>query len=327
MAGTDPKTIMPRAESIIVLMEVYFRNAFPRVLEGHFGRCYLDDDRVTKDGLSVRIRSFRHFLKENGITSKVPFNLPHRAAAARAGMGAFGKNCLFYSARAARQSSWVLPIAVVVDRHFDPDSLSLEMGCPDWCRNACIVACPTRALKGNGAIDPRKCISWLSYFGEGLTPRDMREPMGTYVYGCDRCQNVCPRNAGWLAKDLPMNERAAAKVPDFDLSRLLHMDRDWFKTHVWPHMFYMSPDDIWRWKMNAARAMGNTRDPMYLDDLARAVEGEADDRVRAMAVWAISRIGGGTAEKILASLGRGMDGIVQDEITAAMSDQFDGKQR
>lgn len=317
MKGTDPKTILPQAQSIIVLMEAYFRKAFPRVLEGHFGRCYLDDDRVTKDGLSLRIQSFRQFLRENGIESKVPFNLPHRVAAARAGMGTFGKNCLFYSSRIVRQSSWVLPIAVVVDKAFAPDSPTLEMGCPDWCRNACIAACPTRALKGNGAIDPGKCISYLSYFGDGLTPRQLREPMGTYVYGCDRCQNVCPRNAGWLAKKLPENKKVLEKAAYFDLSRLLCMDRTYFETHVWPHMFYMPPNSIWRWKMNVARAMGNTRDPQYVADLVHVFDVEADDRVKAMAAWALGRIGCKKAKDALASLVAGNSGVVLEEIKAA----------
>lgn len=178
MDGTDPKTVMADARTIIVLMEVYFKKRFPRQMEGQFGRCYLDDDRVTKDGLSRRIKAFRSFLRDSGIESKVPYNLPHRMAAARAGMGTFGKNCLFYSNKVARQGSWILPVAVVVDRAFDPDRPSIEMGCPDWCRNACITACPTRALKGDGTIDPRKCISYLTYFGQGLTPRALREPMG-----------------------------------------------------------------------------------------------------------------------------------------------------
>lgn len=133
-------------------MEVYFRQAYPRRMEGHFGRCYLDDERVTKDGLYQRIKAFRSFLRDNGIDSKVPFNLPHRVAAARAGMGTLGKNCLFYSNKVARQGSWILPIAVVINHKFDPNEPTLEMGCPAWCRNACIAACPTRALKGDGAI-------------------------------------------------------------------------------------------------------------------------------------------------------------------------------
>ena len=122
IAGTDPKNILTDAASIIVLIESYFREAFPSRMERHFGRCYLDDDRVTKDGLAIRIKAFRSFLTQDGIDSKVPFHLPHRVAAARAGLGTFGKNTLFYSRKAALMGSWVLPVALVVDRGFAPDT-------------------------------------------------------------------------------------------------------------------------------------------------------------------------------------------------------------
>jgi epoxyqueuosine reductase len=292
LEGADPKSVLPDAQTIIVLLEVYFKKAFPRSMEAHFGRCYLDDDRVTKDGLSRRIKAFRGFLRDHGINSKVPYNLPHRMSAARAGMGTFGKNCLFYSNRAARKSSWNLPIAVVVDREFSPGHPTLKTDCPEWCRNACISACPTRALKGNARIDPGKCISYLSYFGEGITPLELREPMGMYVYGCDRCQNVCPRNQAWLARELPVHEKVEKKAGDFNLSALLHMDKAYFETKIWPHMFYMSYRDIWRWKMNVARVMGNTGDEMYIPDLVRAFNENTDDRIRGMVLWALGRMGG-----------------------------------
>ncbi len=63
VAGTDPKNVMLEAQTIIVLMELYFRKSYPRNLEPFFGRCYLDDDRITKDGLAVRLKAFRFFLK------------------------------------------------------------------------------------------------------------------------------------------------------------------------------------------------------------------------------------------------------------------------
>lgn len=318
MKGTDPKTIMEDAQTVIVLMEVYFREAYPKQMEGHFGRCYLDDDRVTKDGLAQRIKVFRSYLRDNGIDSKVPFNLPHRVAAARAGMGTFGKNCLFYSNKVVRQGSWVLPIAVVVNHSFEPDESTIAMGCPDWCRNACIAACPTRALKGNGTIDPRKCISYLTYFGDGLTPKELREPMGTYIYGCDRCQNVCPRNSGWLAADLPINEKVAKKAEAFNLSALLHMDVPYFEAKIWPHMFYMSSDDLWRWKMNVSRAIGNTRDPMYTDDLIRAFFENDDERVKSMCAWALGRIGDNPAKKALKDSLTKSEGSVLEEVKDAL---------
>jgi epoxyqueuosine reductase len=293
--GTDPIKILPTAKSIVVLLEVYFKLAYPPSVEGYFGRCYLDDDRVTHDGLTRRIKEFRLFLGDNGIDSKVPPHLPHRAAAIRAGMGTIGKNCLLYSNTAARGGSWTIPFPVIIDAAMEPDPPSTGLACPNWCRNACIAACPTRALIGNGRMDPRKCISYLSYFGEGLTPLELREPMGMYVYGCDRCQDVCPLNQPWLAQALPVNPKVAAKADDFDLSKLLHMDMEFFKNRIWPHMFYMPHKDIWRWKMNVARVMGNSRDNGYLPELKRAYEENPDERVRAMAVWAIGKIGGSMA--------------------------------
>ena len=314
LSGTDPSTILLNAKTIIVLVEVYFRKSYPCSMEGHFGRCYLDDDRVTHDGLYKRIKAFRSFLRDNNIDSKVPFNLPHRVAAARAGMGTFGKNCLFYSNKVTRKGSWVLPIAVVIDREFKPDVPTMEIDCPNWCKNSCIAACPTRALKGNGRIDPRKCISYLTYFGHGLTPLELREPMGMFVYGCDRCQDVCPRNQPWLAQDLPLNEKVVAKAGYFELSRLLHMDKEYFEANIWPHMFYMTYKDIWRWKMNVARVMGNSRDENYIPDLARAFKDNPDERVRAMAVWAIGNIVGSKAMTVLNELDDETSALVKQEI-------------
>ena len=291
LAGTDPQTILRGAKSIIVLLSSYFEEAFPLQIERYFGRCYLDDDRITKDGMALKIKDFRRFLKNGGTESKVPFNLPHRLAAARAGLGTFGKNSLFYATRAARGSSFVLPVALVVDTELEPDPSTVRIGCPDWCRNACIAACPTRALLGGGRIDPSKCVSFLSYYGDGLTPPELREPMGLYVYGCDRCQNVCPRNAAWMTEVKPINPRVSAKTPDFALPNLLHMDRDYFLKKIWPHMFYISPDDLWRWQMNAARAMGNSLNRDYIPHLNRAITENPDIRVREMCTWALNRIG------------------------------------
>jgi epoxyqueuosine reductase len=319
LAGTDPKNILPQAKSIIVLLESYFEEAFPLKMERHFGRCYLDDDRVTKDRLALKIKAFRKFLQTNGIDSQVPFNLPHRLSAARAGLGNFGNNCVFYAGRVTCGSSFVFPIAIVVDAEYPPDEPGIANGCPDWCRNACVAACPTRALKGGGKIDPRHCISFLTYYGEGLTPLELREPMGMYVYGCDRCQNVCPRNTPWMTGEKLQNPRVSAKAADFDLSCLLHMDKSYFEQKIWPHMFYMSADDLWRWKMNAARAMGNSLNPVYVADLIRAFKENSDERVKSMIAWALGRIGNKEAMAGLKQFSQDSKGMVKEEIELALA--------
>ncbi len=321
--GTDPKIFMPDAKSIIVLIDLYFKESYPTILEGHFGRAYLDDDRATKGQLYQRIKAFRGYLRDNDISSRVPFNMPHRLSAVRSGLGTLGKNNFFYSNKVARQSSWTTPIPIIVNHEFTPDSPTIEVGCPDWCKHTCIISCPTGALRKPNTVDPRKCISYLSYYQEGITPMDLREPMGLYVYGCDRCQNVCPRNQAWLAKDLPLNKRVEAKIDVFNLTRLLHMDKKYYKTMVWPHMFYMSYNEIWRWKMNAARAMGNTLDEKFIPDLIKAFNENKDEKVKGMIAWALGKIGGDKARIALESFLLENEDLVQDlvqsELKSALS--------
>jgi len=316
--GTDPQALYPEARSIIVMIEPYFRKAFPLSMEALFGRCYLDDDRMTKDGLTLRIKAFRNYLRDNGIGSKIHPALPQRITAARSGLGTFGKNNLFYANRAALGGSWVSIIAIMIDQELSPGKPSVGFGCPDWCRNVCITACPTGALIGPGKIDPRRCISYLSYYGEGLTPLDLREPMGTWVYGCDRCQNVCPRNLPWLFIEKPVHEQVHKRKGDFALSGLLNMDPSYFCSRIWPYMFYIPEHDLWRWQMNAARAMGNSLDPSHVPDLIRSLTGNGDQRVRAMCAWALGHIGGADAHSALKSRLTGEVSAVREEIERAL---------
>ena len=114
-----------------------------------------------------------------------------------------------------------------------------------------------------------------------------------------------------------MNEKVAAKEDYFELSRLLHMDKEYFQTKVWPHMFYMSYQDIWRWKMNVASVMGNSRDKKYIGDLVRAFEDNTDERVRGMTAWAIGNISGPEALTALNGLIDETSDLVKEEILRA----------
>jgi epoxyqueuosine reductase len=97
------------------------------------------------------------------------------------------------------------------------------------------------------------------------------------------------------------------------------MDGAFFKSRVWPHMFYMSPSNLWKWKMNVARAMGNILDDSYVPDLIRAYGENDDDRLRGMIAWALGRIGGSKAKGALERLPAGGNGVVREEIEAALA--------
>jgi epoxyqueuosine reductase len=64
--------------------------------------------------------------------------------------------------------------------------------------------------------------------------------------------------------------------------------------------------------------MGNTRDEKYVPELIRAFEENADERVRAMCVWALGRIGGPAARRVLEAIRPGTDGVVAGEVEFAL---------
>ena len=91
-----------------------------------------------------------------------------------------------------------------------------------------------------------------------------------------------------------------------------------FNSKIWPHMFYTIDKHLWRWKMNVARAMGNTLDDRHISTLVKAFHHDDDERVLGMIAWALGRIGGPKAEKELNRLLPPSEGSVRDEIKSAL---------
>jgi len=80
----------------------------------------------------------------------------------------------------------------------------------------------------------------------------------------------------------------------------------------------MSYNDLWRWKMNVARAMGNSHDRKYVPELIKAFEENDDERVLSMIAWALGQLGGKESEQALHSFLLKSSGLVKDEINYAL---------
>lgn len=119
----------------------------------------------------------------------------------RAGIGFTGRHTLLIN---GQFGSWFVIGEIVSTRHVPPSEMpqGRHGGCPTSCRK-CIDVCPTGALEGPHMINASRCISYLTIEHDGTIPEELRPAMGTWIFGCDLCQEVCPLNVRARVTDVP----------------------------------------------------------------------------------------------------------------------------
>ncbi len=281
-----PEKKAPWARSVVVCVRRYDTYKIPPGADRYFGKTYLFDGRVTYSDEYRNAARFEARLAELGMKS-LKDSVAARLSAVKAGLGEFGKNNFLYT---PRHGSWVFVNTWTVDAQleYDEPAAGNGPGCPPGCRK-CIDACPTRALSGPFVMDRGRCVAQLSFFSTQLPPEPVRGQMGEWLYGCDVCQNVCPRNRNaWNGdREFPGLESIA---PLLAPEKIAELDGETFLKTLQPRFWYIGPEGFWLWKCNALRAMANSGEKQHHPLLKRAREGR-DEKVRAMAAWACEKAG------------------------------------
>jgi epoxyqueuosine reductase len=240
----DPTLLVTGAKSVICLAYNYFpettplhpNSATPQIAKYAWGDDY---HHVIKDKLFKlidRIKTLNPAFEARAFVDSAP--VMERQWAERAGLGWIGKNSLLLRKGVG---SFFFLAEIICNIELSPDQPQTDH-CGEC--TACIDACPTQAIVQPQVIDSTRCISYLtiedktwpkdneaiqniSKTGVVVTTDDVQTQgsiestappinTGTWAYGCDVCQDVCP----WNRFSKPHNE------PQFQPRELIFWDAE-----------------------------------------------------------------------------------------------------
>jgi epoxyqueuosine reductase len=285
LVATDPGALVPGARSLITVAMPYGRgrSAWRGGPRGKIARYAWSADYHTV--MKARLGALRERLLELAPAETFAVvvdtgRVVDRAVAARAGLGWYGKNALILTPSAG---SWVMLGEIVTTLALPPDR-PLQKSCGSCSR--CLGECPTGAILAPGVVESRRCISYLTIEHRGWLPPELRPLIGTWIFGCDVCQEVCPVNG---AAELPASPALAAELdPEPELTPLLGLTREQFRAR-----YGHTPVGRAGWAgflRNVCVALGNAGDRRAAPALADALR-HPEPLVRGHAAWAIGRLG------------------------------------
>jgi epoxyqueuosine reductase len=291
----SPRAIWPDVKSIIMLGMSYGPERDPRaaLLERSRGAISVyaqgaDYHDVIKSKLKVLASRVQDVARGEVKVFVDTAPVMEKPIAARAGLGWQGKHTNLVS---RDFGSWLFLGAIFTTAEIDPDAPEADH-C-GACRR-CLDVCPTNAFVAPYQLDARACISYLTIEHKGHIALEYREAMGNRIFGCDDCLAVCPWNKfATVAHEAKLSVRAESDNPP--LAELLKLDDAAFRERFRGTPIKRTGRD--RFLRNVLIAAGNSGDETLVPQVEEHL-GDASPLVRAMAVWALSRLAPGWAAAV-----------------------------
>jgi epoxyqueuosine reductase len=286
----DPGRVLPGVRSVILMGVSYAGTPYPTTTTSGpiWARYALHRDyhETIKPGLVAAGKILEELYGLSGGDYRYYVDtgpVLERGWAARSGMGFLGKNTMLIS---RRHGNWLLLSALLTRAELAADPAGPRSLCGKCTR--CMAACPTEAFAAPGVIDSRRCISYQTIENRGVIPRELRAGIGTRVFGCDICLDVCPWNR-FARQGREMLIEARPDIAGLTWRDLLTLTPEAFSAR-----FRHTP--IHRLKLrgllrNACIGAANSADSGLLPFLLPLAR-HADPIVRVHAVWAVHVLAG-----------------------------------
>ena len=204
----NPESIFPGAKSLVVTGLSYFSEILqkdpkaPLLSRYTYGSDYHEVIQARLEKLLAWIKSVnpeaegKPFVDSSSILEK-PWGR-------EAGLGWQGRHSVLINKEIG---SFFFIGILILNIDLDYDHPFAEDYCGE-CR-LCMDACPTGAINDNRTIDARRCIANVTIERRGPIPGELVPFLGRRIYGCDRCQEVCPWN----------KKIKTGKTPEFTIDR------------------------------------------------------------------------------------------------------------
>ena len=200
----NPESLLPGCKSVIVVTYNYLTDSEPKSDKYCTARyTWIQDYHVlVKDMLEKLAERIVNIYPSVKCRSTVDSSaISEKRWAMEAGVGYMGKNGLIHN----QHGSFFVIGILLVDRFCDKYDRSLPKSDCGACE-ICVRSCPVNALETPFRVDARRCVSYRNT--EDKSPNYSELAGEKYIFGCNICQEVCPRNKKKFANPLNMSKKS-----------------------------------------------------------------------------------------------------------------------